>query len=308
MGTNRYAAAYGALILAMMISAGNFLFGNLAVKEIPPSVLSFWRCLIGALCVLPFIIAKRGNPIQYIRRNGLRIWAVAIVGVVASPWLIYLSLLSDDLIDLGAGFISIPLVAILFSALLLGEKLRTVQYIGVAIACAGALVFAFRGSFSNLVNFQLHVAFLLMIASNTCRALYLVLLKKWNLHPKPEEGLFAIFLIGVLVLLPMFIAHEVRAPRPFDYSWQVWGSILYVGIGMGAIYLHLLNFGTEDVGASRASLFAYLVPIFVVAESLIVLGSNVYLYQGVGAALIVTGVLITTQFHSQPPPANHPPH
>jgi len=300
--------AYSALLLAMLISAGNFLFGNLAVHEIPPVVLTFWRCLIGAICVLPFVIRKHGNPIQYFRDGWRRVVVLSVVGVAVCPWLIYLALRSDDLIDLGAGYTSVPLLTILFSAFLLGERLRAVQYMGVAIAFVGALVFVFRGNVANLVDFEPHVAFLLMIASNACRALYLVLLKKWDMHPKPEEGLFVLFVVGVIVLSPMIVAYEFTAPHPFDYSWQVWGSIVYVGVGMGAVYLHLINFGTGEVGASQSSLFSYLVPIFVAVESVAVLGSNLHVYQGVGAVLIVGGVLIVTRLHPRPAPAEHAPH
>jgi drug/metabolite transporter (DMT)-like permease len=292
----------------MLISSGNFLFGNRAVHEIPAIILTFWRCLIAAVCVLPFVFRKHGNPIQYFRRSWLRMVVLSVVGMVVCPWLVYLALRSDELIDLGAGYTSVPLLTILFSALLIGERLRAVQYMGVAIAFVGALVFVFRGELSNLVDFKPHVAFLLMIASNSCRALYLVLLKKWDMHPKPEEGLFVIFAIGVVVLLPVFVAYEASMPRPFDYSWQVWGSIIYIGIGMGAIYLHLLNFGTGEVGASNASLFAYLVPIFVAVEAVAVLGNDLYVYQGIGAALIVGGVLIVTRLHPRPAPVDHPPH
>ena len=308
MRGDRFAVAYAALLLAMLISAGNFLFGNLAVKEIPPVILAFWRCLIGALCVLPFVIVKRGNPFATFRKDWLRIVVLAAVGVVVCPWLIYVALQSNDLIDLGAGYTSVPLLTILFSVLLIGERLRLIQYAGVVIALAGALVFAFRGNLSAFVNFEPHVAFLVMIASNACRGLYLVLLKKWDLHPKPEDGLFATFAVSVIMLLPVFVAYEAGEARPFDYSWQVWGSILFVGIGMGAVYLHLLNFGTETVGASHASLFAYLVPIFVAVESVTLLGQELRLYQIVGAVLIVGGVLIATRTHPRPSPADHPPH
>lgn len=308
MYKNRIAMAYFALLLAMMISAGNFLFGNLAVDEIPPEVLTFWRCLIAALCCLPFVLGNRGNPFQYLRRNPFRVAALSIAGLVASPWLVYMALQSDELIDLGAGYTSIPLLTILFSAFLLSERLRFIQYLGVAIAFAGALVFVFRGSVSYLVDFKPHVAFLLMIASNAFRALYMVLLKKWDLHPKPDEGLFVIFLVAALVLLPGFIAYEASTPRLFDYSWKIWGSIVYVGVGMGALYLHLLNFGTSEAGASRASLFAYLVPIFVAIEAVVVLGSSLHIYQIVGGALIVGGVLIATRSHPQAVPAGHALH
>lgn len=308
MDNNRMPIAYGALLIAMLISAGNFLFGNLAVNEIPPVALAFWRCLIATVCVLPFVLMGGGKPIRYLRQNWLRMLVLAFVGVVACPWLVYLALRSDDLIDLGAGYTSVPLLTILFSAVLLGERLRLLQYIGVAIALAGALGFAFRGDLSDLIRFDPHVAFLLMIASNSFRGLYLVLLKKWEIHPKPEEGLFVLFVLGTLMLLPPFLVYEATTPQLFDYSWRVWGSILFIGVGMGAIYLHLINFGTEKVGASSASLFSYLVPIFVAIESIVVLGSDLHLYQGVGAVLIIGGVLLATRLHPRPAPAEHAPH
>lgn len=308
MKVNKTALAYGALLLAMLISAGNFLFGNLAVKEVHPVVLTFWRCLIAAVFVLPLVLRGRSNPFRSFQSSWLRITVLACIGVVATPWLVYSALQSNDLIDLGAGYTSVPLLTILFSALLLNERLRSVQYLGVAIALVGALIFAFRGDLENLISFDPHLAFLLMISSNACRGLYLVLLKKWNMHPKPDEGLFVIFVVGIVVLLPIVVIHEASTLQPLDYSWQVWGSILFIGVGMGAIYLHLLNFGTNEVGASTASLFAYLVPILVAVESVTLRGIDLQLYQGVGGVLIISGVLIATRLHLRPTAADHPPH
>lgn len=308
MDKNRIALAYCALILAMLISAGNFVFGNLAVHEVPPVVLAFWRCLIAALFVLPFVLKRHSNPIRYFLSNWLRLSVLAIVGVVITPWLVYLALRSNDLIDLGAGYTSVPLLTILFSALLLGERLRAVQYLGVALALAGALVFVFKGSLSNLVDFNPHLAFLLMIASNAFRGLYLVLVRKWDIHPKPEQGLFVLLVVGALVLSPVFIAYEASTPEPFNYSWQVWGSIVFIGVGMGAVYLHLLNFGTNEIGASPTSLFSYLVPIFVAAESIVIFGADLHTYQWIGAVLIVSGVLIATRLHFRTAPTDHAPH
>ncbi|NOD86650.1 MULTISPECIES: DMT family transporter [unclassified Ruegeria] len=308
MKMNRTALAYGALLLAMLISAGNFLFGNLAVSEVHPVVLTFWRCLIAAMFVFPLVMRGRSKPLQHFKRSWLRFTILACIGVVATPWFVYSALRSNDLIDLGAGYTSVPLLTILFSAFLLNERLRSVQYLGVIIALIGALVFAFRGDLENLFNFNPHLAFLLMITSNACRGLYLVLLKKWNMHPRPDEGLFVIFIVGIVVLLPFVVIHEAGTVQPLDYSWQVWGSILFIGVGMGAIYLHLLNFGTNEVGASTASLFAYLVPILVAVEAVALKGMDFQIYQGVGGVLIIGGVLIATRLHSRPAATDHPPH
>ncbi|MEM8553086.1 MAG: DMT family transporter, partial [Pseudomonadota bacterium] len=201
------ALAYGALILAMLISSGNFLFGNLAVDEISPAVLTFWRTFIAMICLVPYVVKSGGVHFGFLTedRNFLKYIVLTATGVVICPWLLYIALISDQLIELGVGYSSMTLITILFSALILHERLNWIQYIGIVTTMIGALIFVFDGSFANLMSFKIETAFLIMIASVSFRALYLVLLKKWAIRPKPSEGLFALFVIGTLMLSPMFI-------------------------------------------------------------------------------------------------------
>ena len=76
----------------------------------------------------------------------------------------YLSLRSHLVIDLSVGYTLIPLMAVLFSALLLGERLSAIQYLGLAAAFLGALVCAFEGELANLARFDPHAGFLWMMA------------------------------------------------------------------------------------------------------------------------------------------------
>ena len=213
----------------------------------------------------------------------------------------YLALRFDDLIDLAVGYTFIPLLAVLFSAWLLAERLAGIQYLGFAAAFAGALVFAFRGALANVASFDPHVGFLWMLAVCLVRALYLVLLRKWDMHPSPGEGLPVLLGLGAAILLPGFLGHEVASDAPLGYPWPVWGSIAFIGIGMGALYLHLISFGTGRIGATRASLFVYAVPIFVAIESVLFLGSALRLYQIVGALLVIGGVFLVSRFRTREP-------
>jgi drug/metabolite transporter (DMT)-like permease len=213
----------------------------------------------------------------------------------------YLSLRSHLVIDLSVGYTLIPLMAVLFSALLLGERLSAIQYLGLAAAFLGALVCAFEGELSNLARFDPHTGFVWMMAVCLTRSLYLVLLRKWDMHPSPGEGLFVLLALGMAILIPGFIGQEVASGAPLDYSWPVWGSIAFIGIGMGALYLHLISFGTGRMGASQASLFIYTVPLLVTAESVLFLGSRIHAYQIVAAVLVVGGVFVVSWFRTLEP-------
>jgi uncharacterized membrane protein len=168
------------MVAAMLISAGNFLFGNLAVREIDPAVLAFWRNAIALGCTLPFVLRARPDLVGYFRRQGPKLLVLSALGSVLTAWLMYLSLRSNDLINLGVGYTLIPLMTVLFSALLLAERLSSVQYLGFGIAFLGAVVFAFQGDPALLLSFDPHEAFLWMVAVCMARSLYLVLLKRWD--------------------------------------------------------------------------------------------------------------------------------
>jgi drug/metabolite transporter (DMT)-like permease len=302
MADERSAAwAYAALLAAMLISSGNFVLGNLAVREIAPETLAFWRTAIATACVLPLALRARRDLLGYFRRQKARALVLSLTGVVLPAWFMYLSVRSDDLINLSVGYTFIPLMAVLFSAWLLAERLAPIQYLGLASAFLGGLVFAFRGALANLGSFDPHVGFLWMMAVCLVRSLYLVLLSKWEMHPAPGEGLFVLLGLGTIILLPGFIAQEVASANALDYSWPVWGSIAFIGIGMGALYLHLISFGTGRIGATRASLFVYTVPLFVALESILFLGSALQTYQALGALLVIGGVFMVSWFRTREP-------
>jgi drug/metabolite transporter (DMT)-like permease len=293
--------AYAALLAAMLISSGNFLLANLAVQEIEPLTLTFWRNAIATACVVPFAL-RAGRPFaDYFRQQKVRVRILTVTGVILPPWLMYISLRSDDLINLSVGYTFIPLMAVLFSALLLGERLSPIQYLGLATAFVGALVFAFQGKLASLARFDPHEAFLWMMAVCLTRSLYMVLLKKWDMHPSPSEGLLVLLGLGTALLLPGFVGQEIAGRAPLDYSWPVWGSIAFIGIGMGALYLHLINLGTGRIGATRASLFTYTVPLFVAVESVLLRGSQLQAYQAFGALLVLGGVFLVSWFRTREP-------
>jgi drug/metabolite transporter (DMT)-like permease len=293
--------AYAALLVAMLISSGNFLLGNLAVRDIEPLTLAFWRTAIALACVLPFAIPARHDIAMYFRRQKAGVVVLTLTGVVLPAWLMYRALRFDDLIDLAVAYTFIPLLVVLLSAWLLAERLAGVQYLGFIAAFGGALVFAFRGALANVASFDPHVGFLWMLAVCLVRALYLVLLRKWDMHPSPGEGLPVLLGLGTAILLPGFLGREAASDAPLGYPWPVWGSIAFIGIGMGALYLHLLSFGTGRIGASRASLFVYAVPVFVAVESILFLGSALRPYQAIGALLVIGGVFLVSWFRSREP-------
>jgi len=297
--------AYACLLIAMLIVSGNFIFGNRAVQEIPAFTLVFWRTSIGALFLLPLALLSRGHIIEFIKQNKLKTFALVLSGLVLRPWFVYMALNSPKLTDISVGVLAVPLMTIIFSVFLLNERLSYLQILGLILAFFGSAIFAFHGDLEHLRNFDPHIEFLWILVASTFGSLYLVLLKRWDVHPSPSEGLFGLLLVATIILLPGFIHHAMTDLHPLEYSRGLWGSVLFVGIGMGGLYLFLMGYVISRIGATTASLFTLIIPALVAVESVLFLNSSLHIYQAVGGLLVATGVLFVLNF--RPLPATESP-
>jgi drug/metabolite transporter (DMT)-like permease len=66
--------AYAALLAAMLISSGNFVLGNLAMREVEPWTLTFWRTAIALVCLLPFALEAKRDLAGYFGGTSSRSW------------------------------------------------------------------------------------------------------------------------------------------------------------------------------------------------------------------------------------------
>lgn len=287
---------------AMLLFAVNFLVGQRAVEEVPAWSLTFWRTSIGALFVLA-IVRWRGERIAlYYWKHRLRTFVLSVTGVIVPALFVYLAVKTGTLIDLSVGMTILPLSTLLLSALLLAERLHGTQYSAFAIGFVGAMIFVFHGDVSRLRSFDPQVEFLLVLAAVFSRSLYEVLLNKWDLKPAVDGGGFVLLLVGTILLFPGFLVSEFLAEQPLDYSPAAWGSIAYVGIGMGALFFFLLNFAVGHIGASRTSLFRFTAPVLVAILSLLFLDVSLRVYQGIGAVLVVSSALLASRQVYRPAP------
>ena len=225
--------AYAALLAAMLISSGNFLLANLAVQEIEPLTLTFWRNALATACVVPFALRAPAPLADYFRRQKIKVLLLTVTGVILPAWFMYISLRSDDLIDLSVGYTFIPLMAVLFSALLLAERLSPDP------------VSRARNGLRRLAPIRLPRRAREPVEVRSARG---VPVDDGGLpHSEPLSG--AAQEVGhapvagrgaVRAAPPRDGASASRLPRsgdrrsaPLDYSWPVWGSIAFIGIGIG---------------------------------------------------------------------------
>jgi drug/metabolite transporter (DMT)-like permease len=102
------------------------------------------------------------------------------------------------------------------------------------------------------------------------------------------------FALGALMLLPFYL-WETFARRAVRWDGLTGAAVLYVAIFPSIISFLCFNRGVELIGANRAGLFLYLMPLFGGAMAMFFLGEQLQWFHGAGMVLIVAGILLAVR-------------
>lgn len=111
------------------------LLGNLSAPEILAH-RSIWSLLL-ALMLLAVLGKLRGLKTVLSSRKAMLALLVS-TALISTNWLIFIwAVVNDHLLDASLGYYINPLISVLLGVLVLGEKLRPLQWIAVALAALG---------------------------------------------------------------------------------------------------------------------------------------------------------------------------
>ncbi|WP_051296120.1 DMT family transporter [Eisenibacter elegans] len=283
-------------VLMILVAAVGFSTKGIFVKlAYPYGIDGLSLVTLRMLMAFPFFafIAWQSKPPAAVLAPNRKEWLAAVVlGVVGY----YLASMLDFI---GLQYISAsmerlilftyPTFVLLLSALWLRKKISIVQIGAVALTYLGmGLVFAGQGNAAPQPYFWWGVAYVL--CSALTYAAYLV--GSEQLVPRFGSALFtAIALMGAGLTTFLHYLCALPLAQLWAYPWQVYA--LSVGIAVGATVVPALLFssGIKRLGADNASIAATLGPIATLLMAYSILGETINAVQGLGAVVIITGVL-----------------
>ena len=271
------------LLLAMAVCfGGTWPAGKLAVENVTPFTVAATRFTLATL-LLAFWAARRGS----LKKPGradiplvLALGATAVAGYNA------LFLYGLELAPASDGAIIVPGLAPVFSMLIarpvLGERIGGRGLAGLLLAFVGvAAVIQPSGG----VDRDRVLGAVLFVAGAACWGIYSVLGKSATARFGAVTATLYATTTGALMLLPFSMA-ESGWSKLAGGDAAAWVSIAYLAVFGTVLAFVFFYEGVSRIGASRATAFALLVPIFGVLGSVLVLGESV------GAGTLVGGVAI----------------
>lgn len=269
------------------IWGASFMFIRLALPQFGPLALSGVRSVIAALALSPFLFGR--VQLGFLRSHG---WHLLMIGFISTALPFLCLTLSTRYTS--AGFASIlnaltPICSALIGFAWLGERLTPAAMLGVLMGFIGVSVMVLdRDTISS--SFPL-LPVLAGLTATFCYGLTGFYIRRFLQGiPSPVLSTYCQF-SAALLMLPITLLYWPQHSVPLS-SWLYAAllGVLCTGVAF-IIYFHLLG----RMGVARTVVVTYLVPVFALLWGALFLGEVATPKMLGGAALILTGIALTTR-------------
>ena len=286
------AGLYACLVLTLASAAFAFahVVGRGIHSEVPPVGLSFWRWLLGAIVLFPFIYPSLKVNAPDIRRH---IGPLTLLGgiMIVSATLLMIGLNFTTAINASIINAIQPVSTVLLAMLILHDRLRLSQSCGVALGFIGVIAMISRMDPVALVRVQFNAGDILILLGSIGYSLYAINLRKIPNTLNPSAALFMIIVTGCVIVLPFYVIETILY-KPVPISAHAIYAIVALSLVSTVFGTLMWNQGNQLIGPSRAGMFINLIPVFAAIMAIIFLGERLHQYQVICAALICGGIFL----------------
>lgn len=284
---------YILLTLAVFFWAGNFIVGRAVRADVPPVALAFWRWFFAAILVTGMARRHLLGDFAKLRKSWLTVLLLSLAGIASFNTLVYIGLQYTIAVNGLLMQSLMPVLIVGLSFLFFGEKITSVQSLGVFVSLAGALTIIGRGSVEILLSLSMNRGDILVFIAVAGYAGYSIgLRKRPAVHPLSFVA--ATFIVGDLLLLPLYV-WESLGGRSLHLDSATVMAISYVSIFPSIVSYLCFNRGVELVGANRAGMFIHLIPVFGSVMAIVFLGESLQWFHAAGILLIASGIYMATR-------------
>lgn len=246
-----------AVILAAIFGGGISVFAKIGLKQIPAFSFTFFRFFIASICMLPFILKER----QKIDKKLLKVVLLSLLAVANVTLFAFGVKLTTATVSQML-YAVVPVIAAIFSYLILKEKVNTKKIFGIFLGLAGVVILILLPIIGKTTGFiGSFIGNMIVLSAVLCFTIYTVLSKKYHQYYSPLTLTFIFSITTTIVLSPLFIKDFLVNPSWF-YHLNIYSifSAFYVGIFGGAGYYLLYQYAIKHGSPLIASMTMYLQP------------------------------------------------
>lgn len=277
------------MVLVCLIWGVNFSVTKMALDVIPALAFTAVRFTLASLLLWAIVRVTEG-PARLTRPDLRRLVILGVVGNTLYQTAFVLGLAGTTATNSSLILATVPTVVALFGGILGLERISRRMWLGIVLGTVGvALVIATSG-----VEFSSETirGDLLTVLAVLCWAGYTVGLRKLPEGVSPLRVTSVTNMAGTPGLLLLGLPGIARLEWGTVPS-KGWAALAYATILSLVVAYVLWNRSVKAIGGTRTAIYMCVTPLVAVAAAWMMLGEQPQPLQGVGAALIIAGVLLT---------------
>lgn len=190
--------------------------------------------------------------------------------------------------------VTAPILVLIFSSIIIKEKLLPRKIVGVLIGLLGAVILILYGNASAENAKNMMLGNFLVFINAASYAMYLVIVKKLITKYNPIVFVKWLYLFGLLFVLPFGFTELV------EVKWVEMSTSIYLKAGFVVLFTtcitYLFNlFALSKLKPTTVSVFIYLQPVIATLYALFVGSDSLNIVKISATALIFLGVYLVTK-------------
>ena len=282
------------MVAALALWAGNWIVARAVRDDISPGLITSGRVVLVMLALAPLALPGLAARLRaFATRDWLVLAGLGLFGGGSHNAMQYLGLQSTTATN-GTLFFSLsPVTILVLAGAMLGERVRSMQWIGVAVSFAGVLMIAVRGDADALLGLSFNPGDILCFVSMIFWSGYTIFLRLQRAQLEPVQLLFMVCAVGLVTLLPWLAWDLANDPRA-QFNLRGTLAMLYSAFASVILAYAGWNYAVARLGAARVGGFSHLLPAFGVIFAALFLGEYPAWYHYVGVVLIFAGIALST--------------
>jgi len=271
------------ILLAMLLWGGGWTALKILTESVCVEVLSLWRFIIMFFSFVPILFFLK-TPLRMPREGVKYIFTSSILNILFMVFA-YLGVQASTA---GSGGVIITILSPLFTFMLtlfiFKQVHNKLQYLGLFIGVIGGVI---------MLNLHDYEAFLrggemyFILAAITWAAVTMIA-QKSHLHVNPIHYSFFISAFAMIILFILTLPYDISIV--FEQDARFWIALLYLGILGQSVATTVFFVASGKLGSEKASSFMFLVPLFSLLVSSLVLDEKIQTHIIIGGIVSLLAV------------------
>ena len=276
-------------LFAVVVWGGSFIATKIAVGQISPTTVVWIRFTMGIPLILFAVVIRK----QFAFPKGNEWWYFALLGFLGisfHQWLQSNGLKTAQATTTAWIISTSPAFIAVLGWLVLKEKLKLHQSLGIALSMCGVLAVVSKGDWEALAvgKFGTVGDFLILISSVNWAVFSILSRRGLKSHPSTRMTLW-VMTPGWLFTSVTFIAGK-NYTEFLQLDWRGWMAMVYLGIlTTGLAYIAWFS-ALSQLPAAQTGAFLFIEPLTSMVVAANVLGEKITLASVLGGVVILVGI------------------